>query len=83
MHWYDVRRKFHTLDAPEAIGSEAAKRTVRRLGARKVATERVPVVFDQETAGSLLGNLCSAVSGYALYKGASFLGRTIGKTAGA
>ena len=77
--WYDVRRKFHKLDAPEAIGIEAAKRTVRRLGARKVGTKRVPVVFDQETAGGLLGNLCSAVSGYALYKGASFLGGQLGK----
>lgn len=77
--WYDVRRKFHKLDAPEAIGIEAAKRTVRRLGARKVVTKRVPVVFDQETAGSLLGNLCSAASGYALYKGASFLGGQLGK----
>jgi PmbA protein len=77
--WYDVRRKFHKLDAPEAIGSEAAKRTVRRLGARKVVTKRVPVVFDQETAGSLLSNLCSAASGYSLYKGASFLGGQLGK----
>ena len=77
--WYDVRRKFHKLDAPEAIGIEAAKRTVRRLGARKVGTKRVPVVFDQESAGSLLGNLCSAASGYALYKGASFLGGQLGK----
>ena len=77
--WYDVRRKFNKLDAPEAIGIEAAKRTVRRLGARKVGTKRVPVVFDQESAGSLLGNLCSAASGYALYKGASFLGGQLGK----
>jgi PmbA protein len=77
--WYDVRRKFHDLETPEAIGLEAAKRTVRRLGARKVGTKRVPVVFDQESAGSLLGNLCSAVSGYALYKGASFLGGQLGK----
>jgi len=77
--WYDVRRKFRKLDAPEAIGIEAAKRTVRRLGARKAGTKRVPVVFDQESAGSLLGNLCSAASGYALYKGASFLGGQLGK----
>ncbi|HKY70886.1 MAG TPA: metallopeptidase TldD-related protein [Nitrospira sp.] len=77
--WYDVRRKFRQLDAPEAIGIEAARRTVRRLGARKIGTKRMPVVFDQETAGSLLGNLCSAASGYALYKGASFLGGQLGK----
>jgi PmbA protein len=77
--WYGIQRKFAKLESPESIGEEAARRTVRRLGARKVATQRAPVVFDQETAGSLLGNLCSAVSGYALYKGASFLVGQLGK----
>ena len=71
--WYEVQRKFTKLSSSESIGEEAARRALRRLGARKVATKRVPVVFDQETAGSLLGNLCSAVSGYGLYKRASFL----------
>lgn len=78
--WYDVKRKFANLDSPEAVGLEAARRTVRKLGAKKVATQRVPVVFDAETAGSLMGNLCSAVSGYALYKGASFLAGQLGKS---
>lgn len=71
--WYEVQRKFARLASPESIGREAARRAVRRLGARKIATKRVPVVFDQETAGSVLANLCSAVSGYGLYKRASFL----------
>ena len=77
--WYDVQRKFIKLETPEAIGIEAAKRTVRRLGARKIATKRVPVIFDRETAGSLLGNLCSAASGYGLYKGASYLAGQLGQ----
>jgi PmbA protein len=71
--WYGVHRTFARLERPEAIGQEAARRTIRRLGARKVSTCTAPVVFDPEVAGSLLGNLCSAVSGYALYKRASFL----------
>ena len=78
--WYEVQRKFARLASAESIGQEAARRTVRRLGARKVATKRVPVVFDQETAGSLLANLCSAVSGYGLYKRASFLLDQLGQT---
>jgi PmbA protein len=78
--WYDVQRKFAKLDSPEAVGLEAARRTVRKLGAKKVATQRVPVVFDSETAGSLMGNLCSAVSGYSLYKGASFLAGQLDKS---
>lgn len=77
--WYAVQRKFARLDEPESIGIEAARRAVRRLGAKKVSTQRVPVVFEQEIAGSLMGNLCSALSGYALYKGASFLAGQLGK----
>jgi len=77
--WYAVQRKFAKLDSPEAVGLEAARRTIRKLGARKVATQRVPIVFDSETAGSLMGNLCSAVSGYSLYKGASFLAGQLDK----
>jgi PmbA protein len=77
--WYAIQRKFAKLDSPEAVGLEAARRTVRKLGARKVATQRVPVVFDSEMAGSLMGNLCSAVSGYSLYKGASFLAGQLDK----
>jgi PmbA protein len=72
-YWYAVGRKFAGLDSPEDVGREAGRRTVRRLGARKVSTCRVPVVFDPEMAGSFLGNLCSAVNGYAIYKGASYL----------
>jgi PmbA protein len=78
--WYEVQRKFLRLASAESIGQEAARRAVRRLGARRVATKRVPVVFDQETAGSLLANLCSAVSGYGLYKRASFLVDQLGQT---
>ena len=78
--WYTVQRKFGKLDSPESVGIEAARRTVRRIGARKVGTKRVPVVFDQDMAGGLLGNLCSAISGYSLYKGASFLIGQLGQT---
>ena len=71
--WYAVQRAYERLDSPESVGQEAARRTLRRLGARKVQTQKVPVVFDQDMAAGLMGNLCGAVSGYALYKGASFL----------
>jgi len=77
--WYAVGRKYAGLESPESVGQEAARRTVRRLGARKIVTQRVPIVFDPETAASLLSNLCSAVSGSAVYKGASFLIGQLGK----
>ena len=79
-YWYTVSRKRQELDDPESIGRIAAERTLRRLGARKIETQRVPVIFDPETACSLLGHLSSAVSGYSLYKGASYLLGQLGKS---
>lgn len=79
-YWYSVKRKFHELDSPENIGQEAARRTVRRLGSRSITTQEVPVIFDPETAKGLLGHISSAVSGYSLYKGASFLLGQLGKS---
>ncbi len=78
-YWYSVKRKFHELDSPEQIGQEAARRTVRRLGSRSISTQEVPVIFDPQIAQGLLGHIASAVSGYSLYKGASFLMDQLGK----
>ncbi|MDL1889170.1 TldD/PmbA family protein, partial [Nitrospirales bacterium NOB] len=55
------------------------RRTVRKLGARRVPTCSVPVIFESEVAGGLLSHLCGALSGYALYKGASFLIGQLGR----
>ena len=72
-YWYDASRSLARLADPETIGRTAAARTLRRLGARPVPTQQVPIVFDPQTAGSLLGHLAGAVCGGALYRRASFL----------
>lgn len=72
-YWYSVARSAQGLEAPEAVGRKAAERALRKLGARKVPTCRVPVVFDPETARSLLGHVFEAVRGDAIYRSASFL----------
>jgi PmbA protein len=77
--WYTAGRRFDRLESAHAVGVEAARRTVRRLGARKVETCQVPVVFDPEAAGSLLGHLAAAVSGSAVYRGTSFLRDKLGQ----
>jgi PmbA protein len=81
-YWYSSNRKFAKLESPASVGEKAAQRVLRRLGARKVKTCAVPVVFDSEMAASLLRNLASALSGYALYKGASFLAGKLGTRIG-
>src|SRR6185369_2269046 len=71
--WYHVTRKRARLDVPEEIGRIAAKRALRRLGARRVKTAEVPVVFDPEMAASLVRHIAGAASGPSLYRGASVL----------
>jgi PmbA protein len=72
-HWFSAARKLSRLQSPAMIGQEAARRALRRLAAQKVPTQKVPVVFDPATASSVLGHLCTAVSGSAIYRGTSFL----------
>jgi len=71
--WYDSARDAGDLSAPNAIGTEAARRTVQRLGAQKARTGEYPVLFHPTMARSLLAHLVSAVSGGNLYRRASFL----------
>ena len=78
-YWYSVSRSFAGLDAPEQVGVKAAERALRRLGARKVSTCRVPVIFDQNAARTLLGSIFDAVSGDAIYRSASFLVGKLGE----
>lgn len=72
-YWGCVVRHRNQLEEPEAIGREAARRVLQRLGARKVPTCEVPVIFDPLTARSLIGHMLSAVSGDAIYRRRSFL----------
>jgi PmbA protein len=71
--WYSMARQRAGLEDPAAVGRMAAERALRRLGARKVKTVEVPVIFDPETAASLVRALASAASGPSLYRRASFL----------
>ena len=79
-HYYTVGRAFGDLLEPAAVGTEAARRAVARLGARPIKTGRFPVLFATEIAGGLIGHLLSALSGGQLYRKASFLTDSLGRT---
>jgi PmbA protein len=78
-HWLSAARHRRSLGAPEDIGKKAATRAIRRLGARKIRTCQVPVVFDPLCSRSLLNHLFEAVSGSAIYRRSSFLIDQIGE----
>ena len=78
-YWFDVRRKLSEMDSPEEIGAMAARRTLRKLGARSVATQAVPVVLEPNIARDLLGDIFNAASGESIFRKASFLVGQLGE----
>jgi PmbA protein len=77
--WYSGQRDPLDLAAPESIGDYAARRTLARLGARKLKTRTVPVVLEAPLAAGLIGSFVHAASGGALYRKSSFLLDALGK----
>jgi PmbA protein len=82
-YWYTADRRLANLEPARAVGETAARRALRRLGARKVPTSEVPVVFDPETAATLLRHIAGAVAGTAVYRGTSFLRGRLGEAVAA
>lgn len=78
-YWYSSARHASELEAPDVVGHKAAERTVRRLGARRLKTCTVPVIFAAEVAGGLIGSFLGAIRGGAQYRRSSFLLDALGE----
>lgn len=78
-YWYSNSRTVQRLESPEEVGRIAAERTLRRLGARQVRTQKAPVVFSPEIARSIIGNIFDAANGDSIYRHASFFSDMLGE----
>ena len=78
-YWFSVARTLSKLESAESVGREAARRTLRRLGSRKIASTQVPIVLDPMVAGSILGNIFEGINGDAIYRQSSFLANKLGE----
>ena len=78
-YWFSNARTVKKLEDPEEIGREAARRTLQRLGARQVKTQKAPVVFSAELSASIIGNIFDAANGDAIYRNASFFSGMLGE----
>lgn len=77
--WFSLDRFFNKLDTPKAVGEEAARRTIRRLGGKKVKSQAVPVVISPEVARDFIGMIFGASSGGSIYRRSSYLVDKIGQ----
>lgn len=78
---YRTTRHLSDLPGAEAIGAEAGRRAVARLGARKIASTTAPVIFENRLAGQILSPFLQAMSGPAVARGVSFLKDRLGRQA--
>ena len=78
-YWVDYKRRLRDLETPEEVGRIAARRAARMLGAKKVKTQRVPVIFEPTIAASFVAGIAAGVNGDLVRKGSSFLGDKLGK----
>ena len=72
-YWYSTARDWRELEAAESVGRRSGERAVRRLGARKLATTKVPVRYSPDVARGLIGHFLGAIRGGSQYRRASFL----------
>jgi len=75
---FSSARHLADLEAAAEIGKRAGEKTVRRLGARKVKSQAVPIIYDPRVSNSLLGHFAGAISGSAVARGTSFLQNKLG-----
>jgi PmbA protein len=78
---YDFSSAHHLADLgdPQAVGRNAAERTLRRLNPRKVKSQSVPVVYDPRVSNSIIGHLAGAINGVSIARGTSFLKDKMGQ----
>ncbi|QIE01844.1 metalloprotease PmbA [Buchnera aphidicola] len=70
---YSVSRKIDNLLKPETLGQNSAKRAVSRLGAKKIATMKSPIIFLSSISYIFFSHLVSAISGNNIYQKSTFL----------
>src|SRR6202041_2022264 len=78
-YWYSSSRDWHELEQAEAIGRESARRTIARLGPRRLSTRRARVLYVPEMARGLIGHFTGAIRGSSQYRQSSFLLNSAGQ----
>lgn len=76
-------RRFDRLMPTEALAERAVARATGQLGARAVAGQKAPILFEARVATALLGGLVNALSGHPQSRRATFLPDALGRTVAA
>jgi PmbA protein len=72
-YWYSTARDWRELEDAISVGRHSGERAVRRLGARKLATMKAPVLYSPDVARGLISHFIGAIRGGSQYRRASLL----------
>lgn len=78
--YWTAKRHQEDLESEVAVGQEATRRTLAKLGSKKVATGDYPIIFDPDAARSILGTFSGTVMGGSIWRKASYLLDRLGTT---
>ena len=76
---YTAAVYFSDLRHPEDVGRSAGEKAVKKLGGRKVISQKLPIIYDPRVARSLVGHFIAAINGTAVARGTTFLKDLMGK----
>ena len=76
-HW-SAARHYVDLESSQSVGEEAARRTIAQLGAKKLPTQELPVVFEKDAARSILGLFAGCTLGGSIWRKSSYLVDRVG-----
>ncbi|MFK7990062.1 MAG: TldD/PmbA family protein [Sandaracinaceae bacterium] len=71
--YWSARRHLDALKPDAEVGAEAARRTLAKLGAKKIDSQQCAVVFDPDVGRSILGLLAGCLNGGAIWRRSSYL----------
>jgi len=77
-YYWSASRHYSDLEDSSVVGAEAARRTIAQLGAKKLPTQELPVVFDKDAARSILGLFAGCILGGSIWRKSSYLVDRVG-----
>ena len=77
--WWSTARCAEDMESAHEIGKQSGIRALGKVGAKKINTKKIPVIFEAPVASGMLRHFISAVSGGNLYRQQSFLEGAIGE----
>jgi PmbA protein len=75
---YSVAVHHADVENPGLVGRRAGERAVRRLNPRRLASGRMPVIFDPRVSGSLVSHFASCINGASVARNTSILKNRMG-----